>query len=590
MRAWMPVGALTLLGFGGLGLLASQNAVEAASAQQIRHHADVQLDPSLGLPEALAMEGEPEGAAPEGRLTALHPADGAVWPRAWPAPELRFTPAAAGQLHRVSVSNGRSTLTALTRADRVRFSEDAWAGLVAGADAIEVTVRGAHVDGRQRRSPLLAGQTTRFRLAHGDEAPRGALLYGAKFAPPGSEGRTTPLMFMHLAILGLDMADPDPKVMFQSSYGPERFDDGRGGANTGDPTRQPPRCVSCHDVSADGSRVAIFSQIEAEAPEAFDAPNGFLTVLAMPEREPLIQLPHAFMPIFSPEDPDLLLFTQVDETIGAKNQMLLPQGDIHVLDLKAKTHRPLPGASHPRRVENFPAWSPDGQTVAFVRTGLDEIMHGSESKVEIATVPYNGGAGGDATPSPARAGTGRATTRSTLRTAGGWSSPRLTAASSVRSLRTSWWCPRRAGGRRLTCNSDLAETWHRFSPDGQWLAMVSNREDVREPDVLVARFDTERGDCAQPVQTPSPQATAPMSTPSPGPTASTGWTMGSPSPCWPTVGAPSPPTRRPDPTRADHHPSPAGPTGPSPLNPSAPTRSRRGGAGLHGPRGGPYGR
>ena len=33
MRAWMPVGALTLLGFGGLGLLAAQNAVEAASAQ-----------------------------------------------------------------------------------------------------------------------------------------------------------------------------------------------------------------------------------------------------------------------------------------------------------------------------------------------------------------------------------------------------------------------------------------------------------------------------------------------------------------------------------------------------------------------------
>lgn len=493
-----------MVGGGGLALVVAatlvslQGASNQATQQVRRHHADVVLDPGVRLQDALALDA-PASPRTDGALALLHPPDGAVRPGGWPSPTIRWRALGNGRVHRVLAQAGDRTLTAFTREDEFAFDHADWQDLISDAETVTFQVSAAVVDASGAAATgVEAGPVATLTLETDEDAPEGMLLYGQKLVPPGKgEGSTTALMFMNLAILGLDMASLEPTVLFQSSYGPEPY--AGPGADSGGP-----RCVSCHDVSPEGSYIAVFSQVEAETPERFDAPNGFLTVLAMPERRVVAQLPHAFMPVFSPVDEDTLLFSQVDETIGAKNQMVLPQGDLHVLDLKTGDHQPLPGASDPRRVENFPAWSPDGETVAFVRTGLDEIMHGSESVAEIATVPFNGGDGGEATPLLGASKNGKSNFYPVYHPSGDWMVFGQASRGFFSQIDSDLWVVPAEGGeaRRLGCNSGLAETWHRFDPSGRWLAMVSNREDVREPDVLMARFDAETGDCEPPVRIP----------------------------------------------------------------------------------------
>lgn len=496
-------GGLALAGVGAMLLgvaawAAFESTTDNRQAQRRRAHGSVLLDEGVRLQDALALDA-PAAQRSDGALEVLHPPHDAVRPAGWPSPTLRWRSLGNGRVHKVVATAGGATLTGFTREDSLRFDDDDWQQLVHGVSQVTLQVSAAAVgaDGVATTS-VEEGPAATLHLEEPSAAPEGMLLYGQKLIPPGrGEGSTTPLMFMNLAILGLDMATLEPSVLFQSAYGPEPYA-GPGAQGGG------PRCVSCHDVSPDGRYIAVFSQVEAETPDAFDAPNGFLTVLAMPERQVVAQLPHAFMPVFSPVDETTLLFSQVDETIGAKNQMVLPQGDLHVLDLETGDHHPLPGASDPRRVENFPAWSPDGETVAFVRTGVDEIMHGSESLAEIATVPFRGGRGGDATPLPGASANGVSNFYPVYHPSGDWlvfsQAPRGFFSQIDSDLMV---VPAQGGEpRRLACNSDLAETWHRFDPSGRWLAMVSNREDVREPDVLMARFDAETGTCSPPVRIP----------------------------------------------------------------------------------------
>lgn len=498
MRAPLLVGGTGLAVVAGLVLVSLQDASTQATQQARRGHGDVVLEPGVRLQDALALD-VPAQPRTDGALALLHPPDGAVRPGAWPSPTLRWRALGNGRVHKVVARSETRSLTAFTREDTVTFEEDDWQSLIMGSQTVTLQVSAAVVDAAgNAASSVEAGPVATVALETDDAAPEGMLLYGQKLIPPGKgEGSTTALMFMNLAILGLDMASLEPTVLFQSSYGPDPYS-GPGADGGG------PRCVSCHDVSPEGTHIAVFSQVEAETPAQFDAPNGFLTVLAMPERRVVAQLPHAFMPVFSPTDENTLLFSQVDETIGAKNQMVLPQGDLHVLDLQTGDHHPLPGAADPRRVENFPAWSPDGETVAFVRTGLDEVMHGSESLAEIATVPFNAGAGGEARPLQGASENGMSNFYPVYHPSGDWVVFGKAARGFFSQIDSDLWVVPAEGGeaRRLGCNSDLAETWHRFDPSGRWLAMVSNREDVREPDVLVARFDEETGGCAPPVRIP----------------------------------------------------------------------------------------
>jgi len=249
----------------------------------------------------------------------------------------------------------------------------------------------------------------------------------------------------------------------------------------------------------------VFSQNEEEAPIEFDAPNGFLTVLRMPEREVVAQVPHAFMPQFHPKRTELLAFSQVGETIGAKDQMMVHQGDIHILDLETGKHAALPGADAVDRVESIPMWSADGETIAFIRAPPDQVWHGSQTRLDIATVPFNDGKGGESSDLSGASANGKSNFYPDFSPDGRW----LVFARADRGFFSQmssdlWIVPAQGGeARRLQCSGEHAESWHRFSPDGKWLAFVTNREDIRLPDIWMSRFYAETGTCAPAIQIPT---------------------------------------------------------------------------------------
>ena len=487
MRPWIALSAASAAVIGGL-LFAGQTG--APPPGDLRLHAGAAAD------DAALFAALPAGLPADPALALTHPPDGAPWPAAFPPPALRWPDAGGGHRYEITLSaDGVAPLRALSRAPA--FTPDAadWARFQ-GAAAVTVTVRAAPPPGSA--APLRAGPPATLRPLPAEEGPGGMILAGVKHAPPGAEG-FTPLMTMHLAVLGLDLgraAEP-PRVLFRSSYGPHPWEMGDQGGGS--------RCVSCHDLASDGRRVAVFSQTEAEAPGRFHAPNGFLTVLELPEGRVLAQAPHAFLPVFHPTDPDRLAYAWVEETIGAKTQMLVPRGDIHALDLRTGEARPVAGASDPEHVENVPAFSADGQTLAFVRAPRGEALHGSEGRLEIVTVPWNGGAGGAATPLPGASGTDASRFYPVYSPDGRWMVFTQAERGFFSQISSDLYVVPAGGGeaRRLSCSSPLADTWHRFDPTGRWLAFVSNREDVRQPGVYVARFDPASGDCGPAIAVPA---------------------------------------------------------------------------------------
>jgi len=438
----------------------------------------------------------PEGAVEDPDLRPLHPEDNAVWPIALGAPALRWAPDPGGAPTTARLRAGDRALEVAGRAGAT-LDAAAFAALIEGVDVLELELRRTGTDGQTRRGP-----TTRLRLAGPGAGPTGMILAGVKHAPPGTGDAATPLLNMHLAIVGvnLEALALGPRVIARSSYGPDPF--ALPALPPGE--RGPSRCVSCHDVSPDGRHLAVFSQTELEAPSHFEAPNGFLTVLRMPERAVVAQLPHAFMPAFHPSEPGVLAVAYVEETIGAKTQMLLPRGDIQTLRLDTGRTRPVAGASSADHVENLPVFSPDGRTLTFIRAPAGEAMHGSEGLLDIVSVPWNGGDGGASTPVLGASQNGASNFYPTYSPDGRWLVFTRADRGFFSQISSDLWVVPAGGGeaRRLACSSPLADTVHRFDPSGRWLALVSNRADVRAPGVYLAAFDPEAGTCAPAVELP----------------------------------------------------------------------------------------
>ncbi|MBL8614293.1 MAG: PD40 domain-containing protein [Deltaproteobacteria bacterium] len=448
---------------------------------------------------APAREAGPAAVGPEvedGALRPLHPEDNAVWPVVLGAPTLRWAPDPGGASTTALLRAAGRSLEVSGRAGAT-LDTAAFTALVEGVDAVELQLRRSTADGRVTRGP-----TTRLRLAGPERGPTGMILAGYKHAPPGTEAAATPLLNMHLAIVGVSFEAPalGPRVIARSSYGPEPF--ALPPLPPGE--RGPSRCVSCHDVAPDGRHIAVFSQTELEAPGRFEAPNGFLTVLRMPERQVVAQVPHGFMPAFHPVEPGVLALATVEETIGAKTQMLLPRGDIETLRLDTGATRPVSGASSPEHVENLPVFSPDGGTLTFIRAPAGEAMHGSEGLLDIVSVPWNGGEGGAAVPVLGASQNGVSNFYPTYTPDGRWLVFTRAERGFFSQISSDLWIVPAGGGeaRRLDCSSPLADTVHRLDPTGRWLAFVSNRADVRSPGVYLAAFDAVEGNCAPAVELP----------------------------------------------------------------------------------------
>lgn len=506
-------------------LTAGVSAATVALVQNERSGTAARLTPRL-VEDALYVDGGVgdtalaaiRGAGPGTGIppTWVHPPDGAIYPHSFPSPRLQWKDEYASRLYRVDVRAGGALLfSAVTREREIRVPEDLWSRARSAAVPIELTVTSGLLAGDTIAPDTGVSEPASIEIAPATDDPTGMILFGQKLRPADRPTGTVPLLNMHLRLDGLDLdamrkapgAAPVRKVMFRSSTGPEPTKyhperAGDSGAGPDEPTQT--QCVSCHAASGDGRYLAVFSQSAEEAPRRFDAPNGFMTILAMPERKVLHQLPHAFMPMFNPATPGLVVYGEVDETIGAKDQQMVRKSDLKVLDILTGTITPVPGASLPDRVENFPYWSPDGKLLTFIRTKKGEIWHGSQGLIDIAAVPWNDGQGGEPVDVPGASHNGRSNVLPVYSPDGRWIVFTQTEKGFFSQESADLMIVPSEGGeaRRLDCSSTQADSWHRFSPDGRWLAVVTNREDIRRPHIYLSRFDSEKGTCTPAVQIP----------------------------------------------------------------------------------------
>jgi uncharacterized protein YkwD/Mg-chelatase subunit ChlD len=126
-------------------------------------------------------------------------------------------------------------------------------------------------------------------------------------------------------------------------------------------------CVACHVVSRRGSRIAAVA----------DGSSGPVFVMGLDGRPVSIPSINASFLSWSP-DGSKLAYSANDE-------------DIYILDLVTGVTMPLAGASDPNVVETMPAWSSDGQTIAFVRPVSGSNGFQIDVPTDIYVVPATGG-------------------------------------------------------------------------------------------------------------------------------------------------------------------------------------------------------
>ncbi len=271
----------------------------------------------------------------------------------------------------------------------------------------------------------------------------------------------------------------------------------------------PDNCLGCHVVSADRRLAAVVTADPAALPSDWTTTQGSTYLVDLPRSRVVRALPGGTGLRFHPSDPDLVVYAATGNSTNMLDRASVLHADVHVLNLATGDDRPLPGASDPARCEFMPAWSPDGRTIAFSRTRPGEPCEGSTGWFEVATVPYPGVEGTVARPlegasqpdasnlQPAWSPDGRWIV--VYRTASGWFS---------RGTADLWVLPAAGGeARRLSVSTDALESVHQFSPDGRWLAFLSNRDRVDRPRGFVARFFDD-GTTAPPVPLPGREAEA----------------------------------------------------------------------------------
>ncbi len=179
------------------------------------------------------------------------------------------------------------------------------------------------------------------------------------------------------------------------------------------------------------------------------------------------------------------------------SQLFFPStGQIAIFDIRQNTYYPLPGASDADRVQTSPGWSPDGRTIAFaaVRKNPEVIQQVLEKKVfressaqtihelnqkypvqfDIYTVPFNGGAGGNAVPLQGASHNGFSNYFPRYSPDGKWLVFTQSPTGLVLQPDSRLCIIPSAGGTAvpLVSNQPVMNSWHSWSPNSKWLVFT----------------------------------------------------------------------------------------------------------------------
>jgi tetratricopeptide (TPR) repeat protein len=294
-----------------------------------------------------------------------------------------------------------------------------------------------------------------------------------------------------------------------------------------------PTCANCHSFSADGATLAM----------DMDGPSGDKGAYVVKDIEPtmIIEKEDVFtwndfpdrpegkrtFGLFARISPDgRYVVTTLNEEIFVSNytdilfqQTFYPTRGVLVwYDRETGEIHRLPGADDPEYVQANPVWSPDGETIAFLRApARDAYSPGprptkandpreTRMRFDLYRIPFNGGEGGVAEPIAGASDNGMSNSFPKYSHDGKWIV--FVQAKNGLLLRPDgqlFIVP--AGGgeaRRMNCNTERMNSWHTWSPNSRWLAF-SSKQNRPFTELFLTHVD-EDGNDTPPILVPNSTA------------------------------------------------------------------------------------
>ena len=281
-----------------------------------------------------------------------------------------------------------------------------------------------------------------------------------------------------------------------------------------------PTCGNCHSFSKDGKTLGM----DMDGPEGDKGAYAVTTV----RQHMVIESEDVFswndynpqkeaFGLFSRVSPDgRYVASSVDEELFVVNYMdfrflqtFYPsRGLLAIYDRETGVIKTLHGADDPAHVHCNPVWSPDGESLLFLRAEArspfnpDATLPAAANdpnelqiKYDIYRIPFNNGKGGEALPVPGASINGKSNSFPKFSPDGKWIV--FVQANNGLLMRPDselYIIPESGGeARRMRCNTDLMNSWHSWSPNSRWLVFSSK---VNKPftEMFLTHIDEEGND------------------------------------------------------------------------------------------------